>query len=62
MITKFTREFGNEGINITDMANKSKGEYAYTIMDFEDAIKDETVKKLQEIEGVFRVRVVRKDL
>ena len=31
MITKFTAEFGDKGINITDMMNKSRGEYAYTM-------------------------------
>ena len=35
MITKFTACFGDEGINITDMMNKSKGEVAYTMLDLE---------------------------
>jgi len=59
MITQFTKQFGEEGINITDMMNKSKGDVAYTMMDLEDEIKDSTVEKLQNIEGVFRVRVVK---
>lgn len=59
MITKFTGVFGEEGINITDMTNKSKGEYAYTMMDVESPATAEMVAKLSAIEGVFRVRVVK---
>lgn len=59
MITKFTACFGDEGINITDLVNKSKGEVAYTMLDIEKAADDEIIKKLQSIDGVFRVRVVK---
>ena len=59
MITKFTACFGDSGINITDMMNKSKGEFAYTMLDVETVITEETVKKLEGIDGVIRVRVVK---
>lgn len=59
MITKFTAEFGDKGINITDMMNKSRGEYAYTMLDIEAPAPEEAVKALEQIEGVFRVRVVK---
>ncbi|MCR5735989.1 MAG: phosphoglycerate dehydrogenase [Lachnospiraceae bacterium] len=59
MITKFTANFGDLGINITDMINKSKGDYAYTMMDVESEITDEIVEKLRAIDGVIRVRVVK---
>lgn len=59
MITKFTACFGDEGINITDMMNKSKGEVAYTMIDIEKAADEGIIKKLQSINGVFRVRVVK---
>ncbi|MCM1111899.1 MAG: phosphoglycerate dehydrogenase [Muribaculum sp.] len=59
MITKFTAEFGDKGINITDMMNKSRGEYAYTMIDIETPAPEEVVKALEEIEGVFRVRIVK---
>lgn len=59
MITKFTACFGNEGINITDLMNKSKGEVAYTMLDIEKTADAEIIKKLQSIDGVFRVRVVK---
>ena len=59
MITKFTAEFGQNGINISDMTNKSRGEYAYTMMDIEAPATEEIVKALSAIDGVFRVRVVK---
>lgn len=60
MITKFTAEFGDKGINISDMMNKSKGEVAYTMLDVEEAPTAEIVEALGKIDGVFRVRIVKK--
>ena len=59
MITKFTACFGDAGINITDMTNKSRGEVAYTMMDLETAANADIIDKLRSIDGVFRVRVVK---
>ncbi len=59
MITKFTACFGDEGINITDMMNKSRGEVAYTMLDLEQPAEKAIIDKLKSIEGVFRVRVVK---
>ncbi len=59
MITQFTAAFGQAGINISDMTNKSRGEYAYTLMDIEKSADDEIINRLNSIDGVFRVRVVK---
>ena len=59
MITKFTAEFGDKGINISDMTNKSRGEVAYTMLDVEEAPTAKIVSALEKIEGVFRVRIVK---
>ncbi len=59
MITKFTAAFGENNINITDMMNKSRGEVAYTMLDVESKVTPEIIEKLQSIDGVFRVRVVK---
>ncbi len=59
MITKFTACFGDQGINITDMTNKSKGKVAYTMIDTEEAVDTDIVHKLESIKGVFRVRVIK---
>lgn len=59
MITKFTSILGDAGINISDMTNKSRGEYAYTMLDLETKPEEELIAKLWEVKGVFRVRVVK---
>jgi D-3-phosphoglycerate dehydrogenase len=59
MITKFTALFGDQGINISDMMNKSKGEYGITMLDIEAETTPDTIKKLEAIAGVVRVRVVK---
>ncbi|MFI3211941.1 MAG: phosphoglycerate dehydrogenase [Eubacteriales bacterium] len=59
MISKFSTVFGDYGFNITDMVNKSKGEYAYTMLDLESQVTEEIVKELEEITGVLRVRVIK---
>ena len=59
MLGQLTQVLGNEGVNIADMTNKSKGEYAYTLIDLESAASKEALDALKAIEGVSRVRVVK---
>lgn len=59
MISKFTTLFGNSNINISDMVNKSKGDFAYTMLDVEQPVSATLVEELQKIDGVLRVRVVK---
>ncbi len=59
MIGQITGMLASGGINISDMTNKSKDKYAYTLMDLETQPDEVTVKKLSGIDGVLRVRVIR---
>ncbi|MGX8686602.1 MAG: phosphoglycerate dehydrogenase [bacterium] len=59
MLTQFTAIFGSTDINIAELFNKAKGDVAYTMMDLDGEITPETVEKLQAIDGVFRVRVIK---
>ena len=59
MISQVTSILGKEGLNIADMTNKSKGEFAYTLIDLESAASKEALEELKAIEGVSRVRVVK---
>lgn len=58
-IGKYSTVFGNADINIEDMTNKSKGDYAYTLLDIDTPVTDEVVEQLKAIEGVLKVRVVK---
>ena len=44
---------------MSDMTNKGKGDYAYTLLDVESAVPEEAVAKLRAISGVLRVRVIK---
>lgn len=58
MLTQFTGVFAADNVNIENMANKSKGEYAYTILDVVAPVTAATVEKLQKIDGVLKVRAL----
>ncbi len=45
-------------LNIADLLNKSRGEYAYTLIDADGAIPEEVVAKIRAIDGVLSARVV----
>lgn len=59
MLTQFTGAFSAVNINISDMVNKSRGDYAYTVLDVEAAITEEVASKLAAIQGVLKVRIVK---
>ena len=41
------------------MANKSRGDYAYSLLDVSTAVSDDVVSKLNAIDGVIKVRIVK---
>lgn len=59
MISQVTQILGAEGLNIADMTNKSKGEFAYTLIDLESAASREALAALQAVDGVSKVRVIK---
>ncbi len=59
MIGGFTQILGDAGVNISEMANKSRGEVAYTLLDLDSKVDEATLEKLRVLNGVFRVRVVK---
>lgn len=59
MLTQFTGSFAELDVNIANMVNKSKGEYAYTLIDIDTSVNGEVVSKLSSIEGVLSVRRVK---
>ena len=59
MLGAFTTVMGNAGVNISDMTNKGKGDYAYTMMDLESKATEEMVKALEAVDGVLKVRIIK---
>ena len=59
IISKYTAVMESNNINISDMTNKSRGDYAYSLMDIDSPVTDAAVEQLKAIEGVLKVRVVK---
>lgn len=59
MLTQFTNVFATEGINISHLTNKSRGDYSYCIFDIDSASSEELKEKLSAIDGVLKVRIVK---
>ena len=58
MLSQFTTLLSEENINISDLLNRSKGDYAYTMFDLDSVPSATAVEKLAKVEGVIRVREI----
>ena len=56
---RFTTAMAGENVNIAGLMNKSRGEYAYTMLDLDHKPSESVVEGLRNIEGVLRVRVIK---
>ena len=52
MIGQFTALLAKDNVNIDDMTNKSRGSYAYTMIDVDNDVAEDVVKGLEMIEAV----------
>lgn len=58
ILSGVTALVSGEGINIENMSNGSKGDYAYTIVEIGVKVPENIIPKIEAIEGVIRVRVI----
>ena len=58
MLAYMTAKVGGLGINIADFTSKSKGDYAYTIMDIGAKPSKALLDAIYEIDGVIKVRTI----
>ena len=58
MLTTITGIIADDGVNIENMLNKSRGDYAYTMLDIGEADYAAIEKEMTEIDGVIRVRII----
>ncbi len=59
-LSQFTAACAKENINISDLMNRSKGEYAYTMLDLDSVAPESVIEELRKIDGVLRVREIKK--
>ena len=58
-LSRFTTAMASENINIDGLVNKSRGDYAYTMLDLDHTPSQHAVEELKKIDGVLRVRVIK---
>lgn len=59
ILAQITSAIGNEGVNINTLSNKSRGDYAVTLLDVEKEISEDAVKHITSVEGIIKVRVIK---
>ena len=58
-LSRFTTAMASENINIDGLVNKSRGDYAYTMLDLDHTPSQNAVEELKKIDGVLRVRIIK---
>jgi D-3-phosphoglycerate dehydrogenase len=58
MVGQISTCLASARINIADLLNKSRGEFAYTLIDAEGTIGDDLLRKIRAIEGILTARVI----
>ena len=55
-LAQITAVVGNEGINISNLSNQSRGEYAVTVLDVDDEVSAADLDRIAQVKGILRVR------
>lgn len=58
MLGLISETLGHAGLNIHDMVNRSRGDYAYTVVDLDSPVPEDVRRKVAEIDGVLMARIV----
>ena len=58
MISRIISAVSSRGINIENMTNGSRGDYAYTMLEFDAPITDKIISEIEVLDGVIRVRAI----
>jgi D-3-phosphoglycerate dehydrogenase len=58
MLANITLQLSKEGVNVENMTNKSKGDYAYTLVDVGSPVNEAALADIKAIPGIIRLRVI----
>jgi D-3-phosphoglycerate dehydrogenase len=58
MVGQISGALAEAGLNIVDLLNKSRGNYAYTLVDLNSAVPEETLARIRSIQGVLSARII----
>ena len=59
MLATITSTVGNEGINISNLSNQSRGNFAVTILDVDNEVSENSIKHIAQVDGVIKVREIK---
>ncbi len=59
ILAEITGTVGKEGINISNLTNQSKGDYAVTILDIDNEVSADAIKHIESVENIVKVRVIK---
>ena len=58
MLANITAQLSGDGVNVENMTNKSRGDFAYTLVDVGSAVEKSVIDDIRAIDGIIRVRVI----
>ena len=58
VLANITTQLSEDGVNVENMTNKSKGEYAYTMVDTGSAVDAKVIEDIRKVPGIIRLRVI----
>ena len=58
ILAKITTQLSEDGVNVENLTNKSKGEYAYTLVDAGSAVDEKVIEDIRKVPGIIRLRVI----
>lgn len=58
MVGQISAALAEANLNILDLLNKSRGDYAYTLVDLNSAVPEETLARIRSIQGILSARVI----
>ncbi|MBE5754806.1 MAG: 3-phosphoglycerate dehydrogenase [Clostridiales bacterium] len=59
ILAQITGTVGNEGINISNLINQSKGDYAVTMLDIDNEVSEKAIEHISKVENIIKVRVIK---
>ncbi len=58
ILASITTQLSKDGVNVENLTNKSKGEYAYTLVDTGSAVEEKVIEDIRKVAGIIRLRVI----
>ena len=59
ILARISKLFADHNLNIENMVNRSRGDYAYTLIDTNDDVRQDIIERIEAAEGIINVRVIK---